>query len=256
MANFSLRILIVEDDPLFGVELEMLVKETGYQVIDVVDNSSGALEAIFTESPDLILMDVDIKGKMTGLDIGQQIKHLAIPILYITSYDDQASYARAEATHLIGYLVKPLSKYTLKSSISLAIKSLQSTAMAVAETAAHEDDTASAIKFFSKDSLFFKQKNVFQKIKVNDIHYLEADGDYVLTYLDENEKFISRCSLSQMEELLPADTFMRIHRSFIVNLKRIQSIDFQEAALVMAGRTLPMNKQKGLQLKESIRKVS
>lgn len=188
---------------------------------------------------------------------GRQIKHLAIPILYITSYDDQATYGQTEATHLTGYLVKPLSRFTLKSSISLAIKNLQSAVPVLAETGGPEaDDATETVKFFAKDALFFKKNSVFQKVEVKDIHYLEADGDYVLTYLGENEKFISRCTLSQMEELLPTENFMRVHRGFMVNLSKIQSIDFQEAALVVAGRTLPLNKLKLQELKEGIRKVS
>lgn len=254
--DFSLRLLIVEDDPLFGVELEMLVKDIGYRVIDIVDNAAEALEAIFSEKPDLILMDIDIKGKMTGLDIGCQIKHLEIPILYITSYDDQTTYAKAEHTQFAGYLVKPLSKFTLKTSITLAIKNLQRFTSSPAISSGTEDDSEPLVRGFVKDALFFKKNNVFHKVAVQDIQFMEADGDYVLTYLGPSDKYISRCTLAQMEELLPSETFMRIHRGYIVNLANIQSINFQEAALVVAGRTLPLNRQKWQELKEGIRKIS
>jgi CheY-like chemotaxis protein len=88
----QLNLLIVEDSVSYAVELEQLATEIGYNVIAVTDNSADALDIIFSQQPDIILMDICIKGRLSGIDIGKRIKHLDIPILYITSFDDKKTF--------------------------------------------------------------------------------------------------------------------------------------------------------------------
>ena len=111
------------DDLSFALELEMLVQEIGYQVAGVVDNSASALEIIYSERVDFILMDIEIKGRMTGLELGKKLRPIKIPILYITSFGNEAHYEEAQKSNIVGYLVKPIDKYTLRTAISLAVGS-------------------------------------------------------------------------------------------------------------------------------------
>ena len=121
MDELKLDVLIVEDNLSFALELEMLIQEIGYNIVGRVDNSDEALEIILNKQPDFILMDVDIKGNMTGIEIGDKIKHLDIPILFITSFGDDVHYQKAKQTLMVGYLVKPIDKFTLLTSIQLAM---------------------------------------------------------------------------------------------------------------------------------------
>lgn len=68
----KLRILIVEDDLLLAIETESKLKKMGYEVIGIADNSATAFELIYADAPDVILMDIDIKGKMSGTQIGEK----------------------------------------------------------------------------------------------------------------------------------------------------------------------------------------
>lgn len=121
MGDSSLNVLIVEDDLALAVDMEMMMDELGHQVIGRVDNSTDALKKIEQHQPDLILMDIKINGELNGIQIAEMIKDKNIPILYVTSENNQGSYDKAQKTNLIGYLIKPVYKYTLKTTIEAGL---------------------------------------------------------------------------------------------------------------------------------------
>lgn len=113
--------LIVEDDYVFGLGLEVLLEELGYDVFWREDNGAKALQIIGSESPDLIFIDTDLQGSVTGYDIANKIKHLNIPILFFTSKDDEHSCQQARETNMVGYLPQPIEKNSLRNSVLMAI---------------------------------------------------------------------------------------------------------------------------------------
>jgi len=215
MSIQKLRILIIEDDLLLAIETESQLKKMGYEVIGIADNSAFAFEMIYAESPDIILMDIDIKGKMNGTEIGEKIKHLNIPILFLTSFADDKHFEDAQKSNIIGYLVKPVQPFSLKTALALAIKKSQSTH----EIEQKEDD------FISKDNFFFKKNDIYIKVSISSIAYIQADGNYSEIFLKTGEKFIARITLNSLEEALSKDDFMRIHRKYIARLDLVNGID-------------------------------
>ncbi|MCG8327380.1 MAG: response regulator transcription factor [Chitinophagales bacterium] len=226
----------MEDDLSFALELGILIKKIGCSVIRPVDHSAEALELIYSESPDLILMDINIKGRMNGVEIGQKIRHLEIPILYITSFDDEVIYQEAKKSRMIGYLVKPVSKYSLTTAINLAI----SNAKMMSQT--EEKNQAKTGDFVFRETLFFKKKNIYHKVQLSEIVYVEADDKYCLTHTVTNEKFVARIAISKMERNLPREQFFRIHRSYLVGLNKISSVNFFEGTLRVGEKELPISR--------------
>ena len=227
-----LKILIIEDDLSFALELEMMIKEIGYQVIGRVDHSALALEFIYTESPDLILMDIDIKGKLSGLEIGAKIQHLKIPILFITSFGDDAHYKEAQKSYMLGYMVKPIEKYSLRTAITLAIQSLM-----------FQESTEEKVNnFYLKDFFFFKKKNIYHKIPVKEVLFFEADDKYCTAKMKNNNEFILRQTMNHLEEFLQKDLFFRIHRKYIVNLSLVDSVDVQNGKVSIQNMVLPISR--------------
>jgi DNA-binding LytR/AlgR family response regulator len=92
------------------------------------------------------------------------------------------------------------------------------------------------------DFLFVKRKGVYQKIAICEILLLEANGDYVIGHLMDQEKFVIRTTLSKMEELLPTNNFMRIHRSYIIQFQHITAINFQDNNLYVGELSVPINR--------------
>ena len=250
MANFSLNILIVEDDLALALNLEVIVEEMGYNVIGRVDNSAEALELILTKKPDLILMDIDIKGDLSGLQIADKIKHLAIPVIFTTSHDSQEYFDKAELTNNIGYLVKPVHKFTLLSTIETAFKKLfQVEQKNNSNTEIQAEDKQ---KVFSlKDALFFKKRGLLHKINICDILYISADDNYTITVTKDGE-FLSALRLFEIEEILKSHSFLKTHRSYLINIHKIDSIDPVKNIINIGSKEIPISRANRTMVLEKI----
>lgn len=248
VVNLPLSILIVEDDLSFALELEMLVQEIGYQVAGVVDNSASALEIIYSERVDFILMDIEIKGRMTGLELGKKLRPIKIPILYITSFGNEAHYEEAQKSNIVGYLVKPIDKYTLRTAISLAVGQLYALQK--------ESKTGqSAEEFIFENYLFLKKNNVYHKVSEHDIMIVEGADDYVNICLQDGRTFLLRKTMQIMARILSESMFVRVHRSYLVNVAAIEHLDIQENYISVCGKKIPLSRHRRMELERLIRKV-
>jgi CheY-like chemotaxis protein len=116
------RILVVEDEPVTAIDLRKQLINLGYDVPDPVDTGDHALRAIEQYRPDLILMDIKIKGEQDGIAMASRIAaSYHIPIVCLTAYSDDATMARASAANPCGYLLKPISERELHAMTLLAL---------------------------------------------------------------------------------------------------------------------------------------
>jgi len=249
----SLEILIVEDDLSFSIELEILVKKIGYSVIGTADNSATALELIFSKSPDFILMDIDIEGSLSGTQIGEKIKHLDIPILFITSFGDEEHYQAAQKSNTVGYLVKPVDKYSLRTAIDLAFRQVLQTQHTKGQI---DEKTTDENSFILQNSFFFKKKGIHHKVVIKDIIFVKSDENYCEIHTVTGESFIARITLAKIEQILPTDQFLRIHRQYIVKTENIESIDFYDSVLKIGDKNLPVSRSRRKILEAAIRKMN
>jgi CheY-like chemotaxis protein len=116
-------ILVVEDEPLVGVELQEFLMGLGYSIPGVVDDGSQALEAFRKYRPDLILMDVRIKGSMDGVETATRIRQTSdVPIIFVTAYSDPTILARIADVHPEGLHFKPIREPDLEVNIARIIR--------------------------------------------------------------------------------------------------------------------------------------
>ena len=119
----SARILVVEDERIVGLHLEVMLKSFGYDVVANVANGEQALQTIEEVVPDLVLMDINIEGEIDGIDTAARIPASHhIPVVYLTSYSDEATLERARATRPHGYLLKPFSERELRATIEMVLE--------------------------------------------------------------------------------------------------------------------------------------
>lgn len=235
-SNFS--ILIVEDDLPFALELDMLIRRIGYTVKGRVDNSAEALEFLLIDPPDLVLMDIQIKGRLNGVELAEKVKETNIPFLFISSVQEEQTYERARNTNFVGYLVKPVNKFSIRTAVDLAVKHLSKYNKII---------TDKGETYCNKGFLFFKKKNIFHKIAIADILYIQADGDQSITHTKE-QKYYSFISLNALQNLLAEYSFMQVHRSYIANLNKATSIDFENQWLRLNGVNIPFSRRKKTEL--------
>ncbi|MBZ5609304.1 MAG: response regulator [Acidobacteriia bacterium] len=116
------KIVIVEDEGLIAADLESRLKKAGYSVPGTADSAQKALEVIEKTSPDLVLMDIRLKGKEDGIQVADLVREkLDIPVVYLTAYEDHGTLERAGRTQAFGYIKKPIATASLKGAIEIAL---------------------------------------------------------------------------------------------------------------------------------------
>ncbi len=121
------KILIVEDEGIIAMELEKTLKSLGYHVIGRAMNGDKAIDYLATREVQLALLDINIKGTLSGIDLAKLIrKKYRIPFVFITSYSDQTTLDMVKETMPYGYIVKPFNKNDLRSNIELALFKFES----------------------------------------------------------------------------------------------------------------------------------
>ncbi len=116
------KIVIVEDEGLIAADLESRLTKAGYSVQGTVDSAQGALKAIEESLPDLVLMDIRLKGEEDGIQVADLVRQkLDIPVVYLTAYEDNETLQRASRTQAYGYVKKPIATASLKGAIEIAL---------------------------------------------------------------------------------------------------------------------------------------
>ena len=118
----SLKVLIVEDEPLIASDIHFTVSESGYTVIGIAHTSIKAMDMINTRKPDIVLLDISIKGDKSGIDIGRILKSdYKIPFIYVTSFADKNTLELAKETLPYGYIIKPFKDKDIPTAIEMAM---------------------------------------------------------------------------------------------------------------------------------------
>ncbi|MBO6514928.1 MAG: response regulator [Bacteroidia bacterium] len=209
------KILIVEDDPIIAEDLQATLNEFGYEALEPADNADAALKSVRINEPDLCMLDVHLGHEIDGIQLADMInKDHNIPIVFLTAFNDRSTIDRIMATNPAGYLVKPVDERNLQTTLELALHSFHRT---------HEKQPESSFEGIQSDSIFVKIKDRLVKISLNEILYLEAYDNYVFLHTKDKKHLLSS-SLKSVDEKLPSNLFLRVHRSYIVNLKKIDGI--------------------------------
>jgi len=116
------RVLVVEDEPIIGLQLQESIQAMGYEVPAVIDSGDEVLGAVLRYKPDLILMDINLRSFIDGLDAAKRVKLVcAVPVIFLTADPSKASQDRAASSSPLAYLVKPVSDKVLRENIERAL---------------------------------------------------------------------------------------------------------------------------------------
>ncbi len=231
----SYKILVVEDEELMADRIEMLIEKTGHQLIQVVDNSEDALQVVSRITPDLILMDINIEGEYDGIELADLINEKqSIPIIFVTSLHDDRTFRRISRTNPIGYISKPFTDIQLQRSIELVFSHFNK------KENQHFELDAGQLE--NQEYFFIKKGGSIDKILISDIHYLEADGRYCIIGL-ESKKYLIRQPLKEMLQRLARGQFLQVHRSYIVNMEKVSSINLEDQVIHLGKTNVPLSRR-------------
>lgn len=199
-----MKILIGEDDILIAEHIKDILKSYGYENVEMAHDKEKIIKLIDDYKPDIALLDIRMKGKYDGIEIGEYIlQKYSFPIIFITSHSNQEVVKQALKTSPSAYIVKPFKPIDIFSALQIAIENYQKK---------------------EADSVFvFKQNTETIRIPYKEIMLLISDNNYV-EIITETNKYVQRISLSELHKKLKSEDLVRVHRSYIVNIKFIDKI--------------------------------
>lgn len=231
------KILIVEDDMIIAADLSMQLTKIGYHIIGINTKAEDALKTISDHRPDIIIMDIVLSGKMNGIEAAVIILHEhQIPVIFMTSNTDDVTFQKALSAKPFAFIAKPFQKSELERTIRLSLQ------RAVAEDESisnhHNTDYLSAME----DRLFIRHRGEMVKVALQDINYLEADRNYCKIHTSESTYLVS-VPLRNIEAQLPDNQFIRVHRSYVVNLYQIDAVSEYQEYLTLGSHQVPISRR-------------
>ncbi|MBL4709858.1 MAG: response regulator [Flavobacteriales bacterium] len=230
------KILIVEDEAIVAKDISVCLEKIGYQVLASFSKGEKALAFLEENTPDLVLMDIMLAGDISGIDASARIKKdYDIPVVFLTAYADEKTIARAKITEPYGYVIKPFKEIDLRTSIEMALYKFkkEKEKLAGIETSNFKPNN------ISSEYIYVKSNSKLVKVQNSNILFVEALKDYVIIHT-EKERFTIHSTMKDIEKKLPEDTFMRVHRSFILNLNKINSIDSSIVLIENSDKKIPI----------------
>jgi two-component system, LytTR family, response regulator LytT len=238
MALSKTGILIVEDESIVAKDIQQSLKKLGYEVLGICSTGEDAIVKAEQTKPSLVLMDIMLKGQMSGIDAADAIRQkLNIPIIFLTAYADSSTLSKAKVTEPYGYIIKPFKEIDLQTNIEISLYKHEK----VVEAKKERDFLFSLVEGKStKDTIFVKSNLKLVKIKVSEIYYIEALKDYV-TICTKSNRYVIHSTMKDIERKFSSVDFARAHRSFIVRIDKISAIDHHCVILEDLQKQIPVS---------------
>ncbi|MEO0902962.1 MAG: response regulator, partial [Bacteroidota bacterium] len=226
-----IKILIVEDNVIIADDMQSMLEEIGYEIVDNVIVYEQAVDVLKNNEVDLVLIDIILASDKTGIDLGKHIRqHYNIPFIFVTSNSDRATVENAKTVKPDGYLVKPFEQQDLYTSIEIALSNFNYSRKENTKEIAGAEGDAFTSNSVLKDSIFVKKQHLYYRIQFSDIQFIKADNVY-LEVNTADKKFLVRSPLKDYLEKLPKNKFYRAHKSYIVNVDHIDAINSKDIVI-------------------------
>jgi len=238
----ELKILIVEDEMIIAAKISLHLTQLGYEVSGIIPRGEEVILHCQQSPPDLLLLDINLKGSIDGIETATQLQaaNIDIPIIYLTANADETTFDRAKHTRPHAFISKPYKKLDLQRAIELAIGRMANSAQSAPPiiektTSAPKEDTP----YILTDRIFVRHKNRMVKLFLEDILYIEAERSYCRIQTKDTEYLLSM-PLRVFAEKLDGGQFFRIHRSYIVSLPQIDEVG--ETHIIVSKKLIPIGK--------------
>jgi len=200
-----MRCIIVEDDKIFSKILTELIGKIDFlDLADCFYDSAEAVKFLKEEDVDLVFLDVELPDS-SGMELVQQLNKKTQVIL-VTGKEKYA--VEAFEYNVVDYLMKPITFERFEKAVNKA----------------KENYDLKGTSLFNRNRLFLKENNVYHNVHADEVLYVEALGDYVNLYT-KSKKYTLLTTMKQIEHKLPEQKFMRVHRSYIINIDKVDTFD-------------------------------
>ncbi|MCB0792417.1 MAG: response regulator [Flavobacteriales bacterium] len=232
------NVLVVEDESIVSKDIQHSLKKLGYHVVGAAATGELAVQLAMEKQPDIILMDIMLKGEMNGIEAAMRIRQETnIPVIFLTAYADESTLSKAKVTQPYGYIIKPFKEIDIHTSIEMALYKHKKEAEVLKE----RDLLFNLVESGSgaNDLLFVKSNSRLVKLRISDIYYIEALKDYVVINT-LSTRYTVHSTMKDIESKLPENEFARVHRSFIVRIDKIVAIEQPNLILENDKKVIPI----------------
>jgi DNA-binding LytR/AlgR family response regulator len=230
-----IKILVVEDDMIIAAKISLQLSNLGYEVTGIEPRGEDAIRHFAEELPDLVLLDINLKGKLDGIQTAHEMqKNGPVPIIYLTANADEATFERAKVTRPQAFISKPFNQLDLQRAIELTISRLAE----AQQSELPKEEQAPDAPFILDDRIFVRHKEKMVKLMISDILSVEAERNYCRIFTRQKEYLLS-ITLKMIEERLPNRSFLRVHRSHLINLAHVDEVG--ENHVMMGQHLVPVS---------------
>ncbi len=236
----EIKVLIVEDQEGFAQLLQLLLEELGLKRIRKAHNMHQAWALFEEERPDLCLIDIELgEQQMEGIALAEKIREvsLSLPIVYLTAHYNEEIYERCKHTLPSSFMNKELSRLKLHQAVELALLNSNQKEVIISNPK-EENLPSSKVPWIDNKHFFFKVGDVYKHIAIDEIAFFYANGK--MTFAKVNKRnFPTNVQLKTLEEeLFPK--FLRIHKTYLINVAFIDSINLKESRIEIVEENLPI----------------
>ena len=233
----KISVLVVEDESIVSKDIQYSLKKLGYNVVGVAATGQKAIDLCGEKMPDIILMDIMLKGDINGIEASTRKKEsYNIPVIFLTAYADENTLSKAKVTEPYAYIIKPFKEIDLHTSIEMAFYKHSKELEILKE----RDMLYNIVENKeNKEFIFVKSKSRLIKLNTKDIFFIEALKDYVVINTI-NKRYTIHSTMKDIERKMPQDYFLRVHRSYIVRVDKIAQIEQPNLILEDNNKIIPI----------------
>ena len=236
------KILIVEDELLTATHIQQILEDNQYEVLEPQIKGEKVPGIVAQERPDAVIMDIQLAGNLDGLETAKIISETSdVAIIFLTSNSDDSTFEKSKESSPYAFLSKPFKEEEILRTVDLVIGKHQS---ASNKSAQNDEDIAGAAHVFVST----KDKKI--RLHLDDVLYVQADRNYCTVYTHEKQHVLSS-SLGAFQRKIPETTLTRIHRSYLVNMVHVDSLD--DHYVFIKKKAIPIGKSYRKSLQSKIR---
>lgn len=206
-----IKIGIVEDEMIIASVIQDCLEKLNYEVVEPVLSFNEAIEMLYIEQPDIVIIDIRISGKKDGIELAEYIReNYSIPFIFLTANSDKETLSRAKKTNPNAYLLKPFTQNDLFAAIEIGLNNFE---------------MQKAINSKLQTSIVIKDGYNLVNVPFSDIVYFVCADNYLQLILKNGKTLLTRSTIAEMNNRLPQDQYSQISRSIIINKSFISKVE-------------------------------
>jgi DNA-binding LytR/AlgR family response regulator len=241
ISRSKVNILIVEDNIILANDISMRLALLNLHSIGIAPTVEKAIKFLEqSKNIDIVLIDITLKGTKDGIDLAKIIKsEYNLPFIFLTSHMDDFIFKRAKNVGAYAYILKPFNDRQVSIAIELALVNYANKTSEINLLMNKQFSPTENQVLKINDSLFLKKDSHFERVPFEEIQFLQADSNYCTVHT-KSSRYVYSLGLNKIEAHLPHNQFLRVHRSYVVNIISVEG--FEGNMLFIGDSKIPVSK--------------